>query len=510
MAARRGHFRRGASALAIALALSAPPAFSQVTGTNLLIGQAGNVPFQPPPDRTDFYDQLNLEYRSGGTRVGVRFETDQNSANSFIYHTITQRFAEWSDQRLRLRVGNLHTILGRGLIHRSFEVPGVVLDQPGVQSRYGFTRDLDGALIEGALGPLNARLVSGQPNGGDTSPGLDPDGTQRYRGQASGGEASVRLPREARVGAAFTRFTNTGADQQVLGSGWAEADPLGIAGLRGAALPLYFEYAQQDGSLGDWWRFRTGRDVPHALYASANLLWRALTLSAEWKDYQSFRFGTNDPPSLVREHGWTLLNRATHVLDADGERGFQIEGSWGLPALGAVVLNLSRSDSPAARRFEEHYAELRVAPEGRPWEGTVFLDRGRDGFAFLQDRHAIGAAGMVRFTREVSATLDLESQRTRRDPDRFLDEAVSFGVSRAGWGTLALTSERSSDPEQWDPDRPGRPRRFLSGSLNAQLSERHDATLFVGERRGGRACTAGTCYQVSSFKGMELRMTSRF
>ena len=35
------------------------------------------------------------------------------------------------------------------------------------------------------------------PNGGDTSPGLDPDGTQRYRGQLSGGEASVQLPREA-------------------------------------------------------------------------------------------------------------------------------------------------------------------------------------------------------------------------------------------------------------------------------------------------------------------------
>jgi len=34
--------------------------------------------------------------------------------------------------------------------------------------------------------------------------------------------------------------------------------------------------------------------------------------------------------------------------------------------------------------------------------------------------------------------------------------------------------------------------------------------LFVGKRRGGLACTAGTCYQVQPFEGAELRLVSRF
>jgi hypothetical protein len=52
-------------------------------------------------------------------------------------------------------------------------------------------------------------------------------------------------------------------------------------------------------------------------------------------------------------------------------------------------------------------------------------------------------------------------------------------------------------------------RHFLSGTVSAPLSDRHEIVLFAGQRRGGRACTAGTCYDVLSFKGVELRLTSR-
>jgi hypothetical protein len=73
--------------------------------------------------------------------------------------------------------------------------------------------------------------------------------------------------------------------------------------------------------------------------------------------------------------------------------------------------------------------------------------------------------------------------------------------------------ERSTDPLQEDPGDalvPGvQPRHFVAGVVSARLSERHQATLFAGERRGGRACTAGTCYEVLPFKGVELRLVSR-
>jgi hypothetical protein len=50
---------------------------------------------------------------------------------------------------------------------------------------------------------------------------------------------------------------------------------------------------------------------------------------------------------------------------------------------------------------------------------------------------------------------------------------------------------------------------FVSAVVNARLTERHQATLTFGKRRGGLACTAGTCYVVEPFKGAELRLTTR-
>ena len=53
------------------------------------------------------------------------------------------------------------------------------------------------------------------------------------------------------------------------------------------------------------------------------------------------------------------------------------------------------------------------------------------------------------------------------------------------------------------------PVRFLSVNLNARFGP-YEALLFAGERRGGTACTSGTCYEVLAFKGAELRILTRF
>ena len=51
---------------------------------------------------------------------------------------------------------------------------------------------------------------------------------------------------------------------------------------------------------------------------------------------------------------------------------------------------------------------------------------------------------------------------------------------------------------------------FTSGTVSGEIGPHFEATLFYGKRRGGLACTAGTCYKVEPFKGTELRLTARF
>ncbi len=494
---------------------------AQPAVTNLLEAQSGNVPFTEPRNRTDLYNQFQIEYGFASGRVGARFEQNRNSEDQFDYEALTQRWAEWSDERLRVRVGNFYTILGRGLIHRSFELPAVILDQPGVRSRYGPSRDVDGVLVDGAWGPVAGRLMGGSPNSGEFSAAPENElfGLERYTGTLSGGQIAGTVWRQARIGAAYLRTSNGLGTQREFGSGFVELDPLRMAGVASAALPIYVEYAQADRPFGDWWGLRTGERDTFALYAAANLLAGAFALSAEWKDYREFRLGINDPPSLVREHAATLLNRATHVLNAGRERGFQLEGSWTAQPWGTVTANFSRSDG-RGDRFDERYIEIHAAPdEARVWEATAFWDEGEDGFSSIAGRRIYGASGTWRVDGRWSVAADVQRLEATRDqvgiPSvSFADLYAALTASRARLGSATIAWERSTDPLQEDPafasDARVDPRRFLACILRATVSEHHEATFFLGQRRGGRACTGGTCYEVRPFRGAELRLVTRF
>ena len=522
--------RRAAAAVMVVTLLAgvARPAAAQLAVTNLLETQNGNRPQNPfdpqPTNRIDLYDQLNVDYLFGPARIGARFELDQNSQDENPYDEFTQRYAEWSDERLRVRVGNFYTILGAGLLHRSFELPGVVLDDIGTHTRFAPSRDVDGVLAEGAAGPLSARLFGGRPSSGDRSPVTEElYDLPLHQGQLAGGQMALGGWRGARIGAAYLRASQNlgpGASRQdEFGSGFMEVDAFRIAGVEGVRAPVYVEYARQDATAGEWFDFDTGDDVPHALYAGANALWGTLTLSAEWKDYRDFRLGFNDPPSLVREHSWALLNRNTHVLNATDEEGYQLEGAWTLPGHGTVTLNRSRADGEfglRSRRFDEYYAELHADPVGAwRWEPTAFYDTGKDEFQFVIDRDVYGGALTVVPLEPFSLAVDFETQFAQRvgEPS-FDDQYLSVSIARAGWGSIGMVWERSTDPAQEDFDdlaTPGvQPRTWLAGVLAARISDHHDATLFAGERRGGPACTAGTCYEVQPFVGVELRLISRF
>ncbi|MCT4646781.1 MAG: hypothetical protein N4A74_17455, partial [Carboxylicivirga sp.] len=51
---------------------------------------------------------------------------------------------------------------------------------------------------------------------------------------------------------------------------------------------------------------------------------------------------------------------------------------------------------------------------------------------------------------------------------------------------------------------------WLSSTLRYKVNTKHTLQLFAGERRGGPACSAGVCYEVLDFKGVELRWYARF
>ena len=524
---------RRARVLALALAVSLAPAAAraQLAASNLLLGRDGVPVGVKDESRRDIYDKFDLAYRQDGFAAGMRFEHDRATfvyplpglvqVTDQGYDRITQRWVEWEDAHAKVRVGNFATILGRGLLHRSFELPGVVYDEAGSGARYAAARDVDGVLAQGSAGPLQARVFSGRPNDATVSPLAPAEESARYRGVLTGAQLEGALPHGARVGTAWARFEASGVSQQY-GSGFASADLLAFTHAGEFSLPVAFEYALARDNASQWWRFRRGHETPHALYSSAQLLWRGYALSAEYKDYDQFRLGINDPPSLVREHSAPLLNRDTHLLDADGESGFQLEATAPLHPWVTLVANLSRADGPPGvryLRFEERYAELRAAPPGRDsWDATVFADRGFDRFDFIGDRHSSGVSAQARLPRGFAVHADLERKRSVTAPFRgpavrIDDRLMQLDVSRAGWGSIGITATRTTDRADLLLDAAYEPvsdhRWFVGFDANAQVSRMHTIGVFAGKRRGGRACTSGTCYDVPSLDGVEVRWTTR-
>ncbi len=472
---------------ALLLVAAAPEAHSQLSIDNLLEIQAGNQPNTEPSDRTDAYEQLNATLSFGELRAGVRFESDHNSEESLPYDQITQRWFEFQDRYLHARVGHYTTILGRGLLHRSFALPAVVLDQPGVGSRYGFLRDVDGVLVEGEWGPVAVRALDGRPNGGDTSPGFaEAFDAPRHVGEMTGGQAFVTVWRGSRIGVDYMRFTPDGTQKREYGSGTVELDPLRMAGVTRVALPLAVEYARQNPGFAEWFQFDTPDGVPKALYASANLLWGGLGASAEWKDYERFSLGINDPPSLVREHTFVLPNRSTHLLHAQDEQGYQLEASYRLARWGSLIANTSRGDGGQAALFYDHSEDTFEGVQGRDIAGGRI-------------KHAIA----WRLTGE----LEVEKAHIRIAPNRFDDWYTSLAIAHDHIGTVAFVWQRTFNPAELIDTLP---RDYFAGIVSAPLGQHHVVTLFAGQRREGLACTAGTCYKVDAFEGAELRLTSRF
>jgi hypothetical protein len=236
--------------------------------------------------------------------------------------------------------------------------------------------------------------------------------------------------------------------------------------------------------------------------------------SWEYKDYQNFQLGVNEPPPLVREHSFALLNRKTHVVQALQETGHQVETRVDFGDVVELVANWSRADNRAGFEFRETYAEASLH-----WRGstvTLFADDARDGIESVVDRETVGGYALTPLGRGHAIELDVERQRAAEGSaafaTRFEDRFVSLGWSLAGRASAAWVRQTTDDPsEATDPVTLAVSRRAYD-ALNASvtLGRNHELFLFWGRRRGGLACTAGTCYKVRSFDGVSARLVTRF
>lgn len=495
---------------------------AQVLVSNLAEYQVGNLPEAEPANLTTFYNQLNLDYFRNNLIVGMRFESFQSSVPDKKYSNFTQRYLEWQKNGFMLRIGNYYGMLGRGLVFRAFELPGVVREDARNRIRYGLSRDLDGFMAEVTTSMLHVRLLRGEALDSTLPPSVD--AKDRSLGIVEGGQLMFRPVHWLALGGTYARYNLTNSSEFEAGSGiveWSLSPLMKKIEVSDVYLDFYGEFAQKQANKSNF--LSTSDRHPHALYFSTNFIWGRFGLSAEHKDYHDFRFQVNDPPPLVREHSYYLLNRETHVLLPEDEKGNQFEATYTFSDGSTLIANYTHAEnrfSFGKYDMEEVFFEMNFNLNQNILV-KAFVDKGKDEYPAksVADRKTAGIGMDWQFLNFNSINFDLQIQETEKTFDfspgenRYKDYYWSLGFARSPKLSMAIVGQRTGDPIETDDVSTSEveitPKNLWSFNLNYQVTDEHEVFLFYGKRRGGFACTAGTCYEVLPFQGFEVRLQSR-
>ncbi len=498
----------------IIIAVFTAPISAQMTLTGLTEMQRGKVPGADSTAIATAYNQFNIDFTQKDLQAGFRAEVYNTWGADRETYQITQKYARWNYGAARVEIGNYYAILGRGLTLRAYELPGVVLESAVYRLRYSPAQDLEGAIATWAGNRTEAKALIGRPALSDIPPGAktgNPSrGISRRGDWVAGGELAVRPLVNLKMGGTGVHISpkDSLANKNWAWSGFADLDLthfLGNAGLYGN---LYGEYALRESGVDG-----------HGLYVSGNVGGARLGLSVEYKNYDNMALAFNDPPSLIREHAAFLLNRSTHVLLLSNEQGYQIEATYVQPGLGNFTANFSDARNNLAPNVQTFFKERHLSFDLYRFDNliaTFFYHWGKDDLSSI-DRHRTGGAIFETATSKGHTLgLDFQYQHAVHFEDQpsfsntygalFLQHTRGFGA--------ALVVDHTTDP--FEVDRPETfaietgSRTYYSLNLNARFGTHCDAILFAGERRGGTACTSGTCYQVLPFKGVEMRLNTYF
>jgi len=472
----------------------------QLTGNNLFEFQFGNIPDEIPADLSTHYDQLNLRYRYKSLQANLRYEHFYSQDASRSYNRLTQYNIKYRNSGLEIEAGNFNEILGNGLLLRAYEIPASVFEDQGYRVRYGFYRDLRGFSAKYNWNWGYMKALRGATLANTLPPTLEeqerrPDITEAL-------ETGVNFYGQS-AGIVLMRNTN----DQSKDSFYA----LLLKGNISALLSYNLEFAHNivpGNSL-----FGLDDDARYGIYGSLNYSYNSFGLSAEYKNYHDLLIGAgiSDPPTLVKEHKYRLLNRNIHVPQYLNERGTQLEAYYSFRNGSRLLLNFARAVNELNRTFvfSEYFAEY-FFYAGSKSTFTIFADYSQEQIKFEDHRYTGGLTWEYAFKGRNSTLFEIEYQTVERnitEPEIFGNFVLIAGYARSPGTSVSFTLEISSDSYLTSG---ADHRSWLGMNISHQLTSSNTLSLFAGQRRGGPACTSGICYEVLDFQGVEIRLKTKF
>ncbi|MFO7922280.1 MAG: DUF6029 family protein [Bacteroidales bacterium] len=478
---------------------------AQFSGHNLIEFQYGKMPDEDESMFPALYNRGLADYHAGSFRAGLTLEQFYTPFSNRNLTSLAQFRLHYLSGPLEVRAGNFYETLGRGLLLRSYEIHGALLEEKSYRARHYFHRDISGASVRFRKNNLSAKVLYGKPLNNAFPPGMDIPG--RRPDDIAALQSGYSFKRQI-AGASVLMLQNE--------SGIRWYGMVNLSGNLGNNLSYHTEIARRidDRPPGDF-----SQHASFAFYGSLNFSFNSLGLSMEYKNYNDFQLGAgfNEPPSLVKDHSYRLLNRSTHVSQALNEKGYQAEAFWMLPDASVLTLNhtIAVNDFEKLFVFREYYVEYSGGPAGRH-DIKIFADLAQDPIKQESARVTAGAYAGWRAGRTLILSTDLEFQRFDRADYPVRNILASVGASAGSRLSASLVMELSDDPflSEETADTPlaadTAKRIWLGGNVAYRIKNNHNLQVFGGQRRGGPACHSGVCYDILGFTGVEVRLTSRF
>ena len=470
------------------------PCSGQFRGHNLSEYQQGKL----PSDKASFgtiYNRLFTTYRYKKFTAKGTFELFQSPKNNSSYIKPSQLSLGYKQRNFDLSIGNFYETIGRGTLLRSFDIPGAVLEDLSFRSRHYFNRDMLGATAKFRFKNVKTKLIYGKPLNYVFPPTIS---------------SKTRRPDE--VAAIYTEYNK---NQQTLGFALMNHKITNLNTLylmttaNGNINPYISYYAEISKNVDDYELGDFSKEAAYAAYASLNMTVARFGLSLEYKNYNKFLIGSgiNEPPALVKEHAYVVLNRSTHVLQPTNEKGYQVEGFYSFPDFSTLTLNVTKAINDFGKEFvfDEYFIEY-AFPDSSVKDLRLFFDYAEDPFKNQKNRISTGLYADWKVSKKQTLKSNYEFQTFERFGEKYQNHVLILGYGFLSKFIFNIVAEKSNDSFVVEKGT-----KIWGGlNLNYMLNKKNKAQLFVGSRRGGPACNAGVCYEVLDFQGVELRLTSRF
>lgn len=457
---------------------------------------------------------FNLDYAKGIFSAGLRLDIFQpNDPDPSIsrgktrYADIAYKYlkAEIGDfeKGLSVTAGNFYSLFGRGLVLKSYEDRNIRIDN-----------NLLGVKVEGKYGSFNLTALTGMAeNAVAERKDIIHAADLEYRGLEFlkvGYSVATNIPEaEGQARTTLNAF-------RVQPSFWN--------------LDFYAEYGIKQNEDVKQNNFNANESIiGEAFYGSMNFYLGSFSLSGEVKHYDNYSFTSSDgtityntPPSLRKEYTYQLLNRHPSPLDQSNERGFQVEANYNLDYDTYFNANFGMTETlPNSSYFQRangfnnpvltQHKEIFVQAN-RNWNESLttilsfgyneeLQSRTKNIAPVIEQRFYFGDINTIK--------LVIEHQHTTNEilDEKYYANVLAIEYLRSPNLSISVVTEvETKEPEE------GRIVRKLWSfiQLGYKIFQNTDLSLLVGSRQAGNICIGGVCRFEPEFRGIELKMLTRF